>query len=117
MSRVSGDATGTVDRTKQAGYGNIRVDFGETVRRSDTSDQLFQQYVGNVDMTVSQAAAALTSFGTAVNNAQIPYIPTSQNSNAFATQSVQSLGLPRPIAAETAVRHYTVLPVPKQHKK
>lgn len=69
MSRVSGDATGTVDRTKQSGYGNIRVDFGETARRSDASDQLFQRYVGNVDMTVSQAAAALTSFGTAVNNA------------------------------------------------
>jgi len=60
---------------------------------------------------ISQAAAVLTKFGNSVNNVQIPYIPTSQNSNAFATQAVQSLGLPRPVPAETAVGNGTILPV------
>lgn len=67
-------------------------------------------------MTVSQAAAALTSFGNSVNAAQIPYIPTSQNSNAFATQAVQSLGLPRPIPRATAVGSDTALPVPSSQR-
>lgn len=107
-----GDTSGTIDRNKQAGYGNIRVDFGEIARQTDEGDALFSQYVGTVNVTVGQAADALTKFGNAINVAQIPYLPASQNSNAVATQSVQSLGLPRPTPLERAPGHATILPVP-----
>jgi RHS repeat-associated protein len=116
-SRLSIDAAGSGDRTKQAGYGNLKAAVGDEARRADAGDQKFQQHVGDVNMTVAQAANILTNFSDAVNSSGIPYIPTSQNSNAYATQAVTTLGLPRPTPAATAVGSQTQLPVKKEADK
>ncbi|MBC3874912.1 RHS repeat-associated core domain-containing protein [Undibacterium sp. LX15W] len=116
-TRVSSDATGTADRNKQAGYGNLRADVGDAAKRADAGDQKFQQYVGDIKMSVTEAATILTNFSNQVNASNIPYIPTSQNSNAFAAQAITTLGLPRPVPAATAVGSQTKLPVRTESEK
>lgn len=93
---MTADQFGSVDRTKDAGYGSIKVRIGEDARIIDESDQLYQQYVGELSITGKEAAEMLTSYATMINNSQIPYIPTSQNSNAITNGSIQALGLPTP---------------------
>jgi hypothetical protein len=65
----------------------------------------------NDNLPASYYTQKLQSFENAVNKAAIPYFATSTNSNAFAAQAVESLGVPRPQAPTLAPGSQTVLPV------
>ncbi|MBW2415352.1 MAG: hypothetical protein JRG76_12670 [Deltaproteobacteria bacterium] len=54
---------------------------------------------------------ALVGFERAVNRASIPYDPASRNSNSYAHQAIEALGLPRPVPPVWAPGHGTRLRV------
>ncbi len=54
---------------------------------------------------------SLEGFERAVNAAGIPYNPFTRNSNSYAHQAVEVLGLPRPTPPVWAPAHGTVLDV------
>jgi hypothetical protein len=78
---------------------------------------IFYQEVGFIDIPVSDiwslnATNILQNFSDNTDNANIPYDPRVRNSNSYAFQAVERLGLPRPAPLLWAPGASTVLPVP-----
>ena len=65
----------------------------------------------NDNLPASYYESQLQNFQTAVNAAAIPYSPLSTNSNAYAAQAIETLGVPRPYAPTLAPGSGTVLPL------
>jgi hypothetical protein len=86
-----------------SGYGNLTISYGDDARRIDVPNATWYVSFGTTNLSFSDARAALEAFGHAVDAAQIPYNPFSQNSNSFAFQAVTTLGLPRPVSGVIGV--------------
>jgi hypothetical protein len=108
ISALASDASGY----KSGGMGNITVTSGAAAYRTDVPDTVFRQYIGTVYQSIEKVVDSLLSFGAAVNAANIPYRPLSQNSNSFAAQAVTATGLPRAIPGAKAYGNETFLKVP-----
>ncbi len=94
--------TGTI-YAQSAPYGPGSIDYISSPRAITVliNDNLPTSYYEN----------QLQNFQAAVNAAAIPYSPISTNSNAYAAQAIEALGVSRPQAPTFAPAYGTVLPL------
>ncbi len=100
--------------SRSLGWGTIYAQSGPYIPGSlldYTTSPRASITVINDDLPASYYTQKLQNFESAVNAAAIPYSPLSTNSNAFAAQAIESLGVPRPQAPTLAPGAQTVLPV------
>ena len=122
--QLSGLTGGSTESNGTVGFGNLLItneiwapgnyeydsyqDRGSGMRIiSFTSSK----YGGNPQAFFNNTVRRLINYGMDVNRANIPYRPTSTNSNAFAHQAIQQLGYARPSSATLAPGSSTVLEV------
>ncbi|MHB8530719.1 MAG: hypothetical protein ACYC8V_14570, partial [Caulobacteraceae bacterium] len=110
-SAVAGEESAS--GSSNGGLGDLHVSFGLAAMNIEVGGltTVLMQVAGFLDEPYSQVVGDLNRFGQAVNAAHITYWPMGANSNAFAGQAVQSLGLPRPIPPVWAPGSATALPV------
>jgi RHS repeat-associated protein len=101
-----------------AGFGTILAEEAPYIPGSVdfTNSPRARTVVINDDRPASYYTEQLQRYNSAVNSAAIPYAPRTTNSNAYAAQGMETLGVPRPKAPTYAPGTETVLDLPKSPK-
>ena len=111
LSAVGSDASGS-GSSGGVFYGDLKITDGiEAMRIETMQPDADLQTVYTSNRSFSDVVDQLRSFGNAVTRANIGYSPYSTNSNAFAHQSIEALGVPRPSASVWAPGSDSILDV------
>ncbi len=108
ISDAISDISGS-DKAIEGNHGNIHVSFNDQAVAIETRQKDDYAQTFTVNGSYSEAKDALIEYGKKVNEAEIPYLPVSRNSNSFAYDAVELLTGNRPKEPALSPRSQTRL--------